>query len=119
MLERIKIDEVLAHSAMKHDLRADAADIKKEMERQRGWYAEASCKLGLAQLCLGETEAASTTLLERVLRVCDPSESRAATFAGLHAEAVGHYARAAKLAMGQLDSKPGCIEVEQRYVLLI
>ena len=113
MVERIKIEDVLAHSAVKHDPRADAADIKKEMDRQKNWYVDAMSKLGLSQLCLGDADAATRTLLD-LLRVCEQSDSRAAAFAGHHAEAVGHHARAIKLAAGQLEAKPGTIELEQR-----
>ena len=31
-------DEILAFLAIKTDSRPDAADIKKDMERKKGWY---------------------------------------------------------------------------------
>ena len=43
-------DEILAHMATKHDARPDAADVKKEMERQRNWLLDALVRKGLA-LC--------------------------------------------------------------------
>ncbi len=115
VLNLVKVKDVLAHSALKHDARADAADVRKEMERQRGWYVEAACKLGLAQLCLGKPKEEATETLLDLLRMCDPSEPRAAAFVSHHAEAVGHIARALRAAMAQLEAKPGTVELEHRY----
>ncbi len=115
-MDKINIEEVLAHSALKVDPRSDAADIKKEMDKQKNWYVEATAKMGLAHLCLGNADAAEKTLLD-LLRVAEPTESRVVAFAGFHAESVGHLGRAMKLAIGQLEAKPGNIDLENRYVL--
>lgn len=114
--ERIRVNDLLAHAAMKQDPRPDAAEIKKDMDKQRGWFVEAMCKLGLSQLALGQADAASETLLE-LLKVADAADSKVSPFGSAHAEVVGHHARALKLALAQLDSKPGVKEVEQRYML--
>ena len=37
VVQDIKVEEILAHSAMKHDARPDAADIKKDMEKKKNW----------------------------------------------------------------------------------
>jgi len=80
---------------------------------------EALSKRGLAQLWLDDVDGATATLLD-LMRVTDPTASSApaatVAFALAHAEAIGHHARAIKLAVAQLENKPGQFEVEKRSV---
>ena len=37
VVQEIKLDEILANSVVKHDNRPDAAEIKKDLEKQKIW----------------------------------------------------------------------------------
>jgi len=117
ILGRIQPEQILAHAAIKHDARQDAAELKKEMDKQRNWYLEALAKRGLAQLSLADSESATGTLFDlmRVTEVASSSaDARVSAFAVAHAQAVGHHARAFKLTSAQLESKPGQLDLEKR-----
>lgn len=59
IVEKITIDEILIQSAIRHDNRTDAQDIKKDMEKSKGWYIEAQVKRGLAYCVKQDIEGAS------------------------------------------------------------
>ena len=43
------------------------------------------------------------------------ADGKVATFVAVHAEHVGHHARAIKTLQQTLENKPGSLEVENRY----
>ena len=47
---------MLAFYAMKQDNRADAAEIKKEMDKRKNFYLDALQKRGLALCALGRSD---------------------------------------------------------------
>ena len=71
---------------------------------------------GFALCLLDRSEEASPLLLE-ILKLTDMADSKVIPFTALHAEKMGHLARALKLVMGTLDSKPGAIEVSLCYIV--
>ena len=111
----IKPEEILAHMATKHDARPDAADVKKEMERQRNWLLDALVKKGLALCKLNRADPDATEVIQELARFTDPmSDTKAHLFVCTHAQEVGHYGRALKCALAHLDSKPGSVDMEHR-----
>ncbi len=119
VLDNLRPEEILAHFAMKHDSRPEAADAKKEMERQRNWLLDALVRRGLALCRLGKMDEATETLHE-LMKYTDPaSDSKTHAFYCIHAEKQGHFGRALKATLAQMDSKPGVLDAEQRAVRLM
>lgn len=58
-------------------------------------------------------------MLLELLMLLDISDSKIVNFSIFHAETIGHFARALKLAQGLLDSKPGVLDVEKKCLGLI
>ena len=116
--EKLNTDDILAHFAIKHDNRQEANEIRKEMERQKSWLIETLTKKGLA-LCYLERIEDATEVLFELMKLCDLSDSKVTQFSELHAEKVGHYGRALKLMLGQIESKPGILESEQTAAKLM
>merc|ERR1712241_524380 len=96
-------DDILAFFAIKTDSRSDAADIKKDMERKKGWYLDATSKKGIALCSLDRAEEA-TTLLFDCLKFVDQIDTKIIFFATVHAECIGHYGRVLKLIQNLLES---------------
>lgn len=113
ILDMIQQEELLAFFAIKTDTRPDAAEIKKDMEKQRGWLLEALAKKGVA-LCTMDKANEATPLLFDCLKFVDQTDSRVSFFVAYHAEKMGHYGRAAKLLLNQLEAKPNSPELERR-----
>ena len=99
-------DDILAFFAIKTDSRSDAAEIKKEMERKKGWYLDATSKKGIALCAIGKSDEA-TQLLFDCLRFVEQSDPKVIFFSIVHAEKIGHYGRAIKLSQSFLESSSG------------
>lgn len=95
-------DEILAFFAIKTDSRPDATDIKKDMEKRKGWYLDATSKKGIALCALNRAEEA-TTLLFDCLKFVDQTDAKVIIFAIVHAEKIGHYGRVLKLSQNIVD----------------
>jgi tripeptidyl-peptidase-2 len=120
VLGQIKPEEILAHFATKNDPRPDAAEVKKEMERQRTWLLEALVRKGLALCRLDRIENATDVLQELMKFTGDPAADKGTqAFYCAHAEKLGHYGRALKCTLAHIESKPGVLETEQRAVRLL
>ena len=89
----IKEDDLLLFYGTKYDSRVEAADIKKDMEKNRNILIEALGKKGMAQCALGNLEEA-TEILFKLLKFTDITDSKIVAFAVVHAEQMQHYARA-------------------------
>jgi hypothetical protein len=99
-------DDILAFFAIKTDSRSDAAEIKKEMERKKGWYLDATSKKGIALCAVGKSDEA-TQLLFDCLRFVEQSDPKVIFFSIVHAEKIGHFGRAIKLSQSFLESSSG------------
>ena len=118
VLGRITVSDILAYFAVKNsDLRPGGGDgekdTKKDMEKQKTWYLEATAKKGLALCILDRPDEASECLLQ-CLQFVDQADSKVAFFATVHAEKLGHYGRALKLIQHQLDEKPNSPDLDNR-----
>jgi len=119
VLDRITVSDILAYFAVKNgDLRpnggsGDGEVTKKDMEKQKTWYLEASAKKGLALCVLDRLEEAGECLLH-CLQFVDQTDSKVAFFATVHAEKLGHYGRALKLIQHQLEEKPNSPDLDNR-----
>merc|ERR1711902_80978 len=78
-------DEILAFLAIKTDSRPDAAEIKKDIERKKGWYLEATAKKGIALCALDRAEEA-TQLLFGCMKFVDHTDAKVIFFAIVHAK---------------------------------
>jgi tripeptidyl-peptidase-2 len=113
----IKEEDILLFYGTKFDARQDAAEIKKDMEKNRGVLIEALAKKGLALVSQGNVDEA-TDVLFKLLKFTDITDAKVVTFAIVHAEQIQHYARAIKLIQSQLESKPNSPELEQKLIQL-
>jgi len=121
VLDRITVSDILAYFAVKNaDLRpvggsagSDGEMTKKDMEKLKAWYLEASAKKGLALCVLDRLEDASECLLQ-CFQFVDQTDTKVAFFATVHAEKLGHYGRALKLIQHQLEEKPNSPDLDSR-----
>lgn len=115
------IMDMLMYFGMKGDQRSNAALIKTEMEKKRGWVVEAYVKLGCALTDLWTStdldiecivEGADTVSIQRIDQVllevqkfADLTDSKVLPFSIKHALVHKHYARAAKFLSKQMEEK--------------
>lgn len=131
VLERVSAAEILAFFAVKNaDLRPGSSGgsggdagggsgdtAKKDMEKKKAWYLEATAKKGLALCVLDRLDEASQCLL-CLLQFVDQTDAKVVFFATVHAERVGHLGRALKLIQHQLDEKPNSPDLDARLTHL-
>ena len=93
------------------NFRQDASDIKKEVEKNKGILIEALAKKGCALRILGQLDDA-TEVLFKLLKFTEVTDSKVILFAIYHAISLGHFARAVKLILHHMESKPNSPELE-------
>lgn len=111
ILDIIKEDDILLLVGTKYDARQDASDIKKEVEKNKGILIEALAKKGCALRILGQLDDA-TEVLFKLLKFTEVTDSKVILFAIYHAISLGHFARAVKLILHHMESKPNSPELE-------
>jgi len=123
ILASVKANDILAFFAVKNsDLRpAEVTEAtKKEMEKKKGWFLEASAKKGLA-LCVLERVGEAGECLLNCLQFVDQTDAKVVFLASVHAERAGQLGRAVKLVQHQLDEKPSgpqAADLDARLVYL-
>ena len=70
-------------------------------------------------MCILGRATEATPLLLELLMLLDITDPKIINFSIYHAESIGHLARAIKLTLGLLDSKPGVLDVEKKCVQLV
>lgn len=139
-LDNLSMSAILGHFAIKQDSRPDAAEIRKDMEKQKTYITEALARKGTQDdknipvslvssfvlffnpgfaLCILNRATEATPLLLELLMLLDIADPKIINFSIVHAESIGHLPRALKLTMGLLDSKPGVLDVEKKILSLI
>ena len=117
ILEIIKEEDVLLFFGTKYDARQEANDIKKDAEKNKGILIETLAKKGFALSVLGKHDEA-TEVLFKLLKFTEITDSKVILFAIYHAINLEHFARAVKLILHHLESKPNSPELETQLSTL-
>jgi len=98
--------ELLAWMGTKSDTRENAADVKKEMEKQKGHLLEALAAKGDALIKIGDAkETDLDDIYSTILKYCDPTDAKVIAFVVNYLIFNNFFAKALKLVVKQLDDK--------------
>lgn len=125
VIKAIDQEKLLAYLGMKNDTRTDAAKIKQEQEKQRGYLVEALCRKGTA-LCrlaaLAQSNSAKEKVLDalqnntnELLKFTDLTDSKAIHYGVWHCFTLKQWGRAIKLLNKIQEDRPSK-EVEERLI---
>ncbi|CAG4953707.1 unnamed protein product [Colias eurytheme] len=124
VLKGVDQERLLAHLGMKTDTRPDAAKIKQEHEKQRGWAVEALCRRGaaLCRLHALAGPAARAKLadalahnLADLLHFADLTDTKVIHYGVWHCFTLKQWGRAIKLLHKMQEERPSR-EVDERLV---
>ncbi|CAF4861656.1 unnamed protein product [Pieris macdunnoughi] len=118
-------EQLLAYLGIRNDSRPEAAKIKQEHEKQRGYLIEALCRKGTA-LCRLHALASSAAARDKIadtlkdnmselLKFTDLTDTKVIHYGVWHCFTLKHWGRAIKLLNKMLEEKPSR-EVEERLV---
>ncbi|XP_064215541.1 tripeptidyl-peptidase 2 isoform X1 [Tribolium castaneum] len=125
-MENINEEAILAFSAVKADLRPDAAKIKTSMEQKRNIFLECLCRKGIILCRLYMLEEKNeylsqiNTMWKTLSRFIDTNDSKLVTpylvyFMMWHAHVHKHYGRVMKYTLRMQEEKPSK-ELEERLI---
>ncbi|XP_072938553.1 tripeptidyl-peptidase 2 [Epargyreus clarus] len=125
VIKQIDQEKLLAFLGMKNDVRPDAAKIKQDQEKQRGYLVEALCRKGTA-LCRLRGAAPGAAARDKLddalhanladlLKFTDLTDAKAIHYGVWHCFTFKHWGRAIKLLNKIQDDRPSR-EVEERLI---